>query len=178
MQLHSTTLTLGAIAATFGAASAANNPCLTQEACEGARQKMGIESFYIDEYPTKGCFAKNGKAFFSVGTDDEMSVDELSGVQKRIWCDGGDSNNLFDVDAADSTTNAAAGSNANAAPSSNTNAAAGSNTKVAAGSNTKAAADSTTKAAAGSSDSGATIGMMSFSLGVTAAAVMAASHVF
>mmetsp|Transcript_2784 Transcript_2784/g.5925 ORF Transcript_2784/g.5925 Transcript_2784/m.5925 type:complete len:158 (+) Transcript_2784:148-621(+) len=157
MKFNSMTFTLAATIATFGVASAANNPCLTQEACEGARQKMGIESFYIDEYPTKGCFAKNGKAFFSVGTDDEMSVDELSGVQKRIWCDGGDSNNLFDVDAADSTTNAAAGSN----------------TKVAGDSNYLL-----NIAAAGSSDSGATVGMISFSLGVTVAAVMAASRIF
>mmetsp|Transcript_2783 Transcript_2783/g.5924 ORF Transcript_2783/g.5924 Transcript_2783/m.5924 type:complete len:168 (+) Transcript_2783:148-651(+) len=167
MKFNSMTFTLAATIATFGVASAANNPCLTQEACDAARQEMGIETFYIDEltlyideFPTKGCFGKNDKAFFSIGTEDEMSVDELPGVQERIWCDGGDSNdsiNLFDVDAADSTTNAAAGSN----------------TKVAGDSNYLL-----NIAAAGSSDSGATVGMISFSLGVTVAAVMAASRIF
>lgn len=54
---------------------------------------MGIsEGFYMSgDYQTKGCYYKNDKAFFSPGTEDQMTTTDLPGIQKRIWCDGADS---------------------------------------------------------------------------------------
>jgi len=71
-----------------GSASAA---CLTREACDKQRQGMGLESFASGSYPTKGCFRKNGKAFFSPGMPQEMSELDLPGLQERIWCGGTES---------------------------------------------------------------------------------------
>eukprot|EP00571_Detonula_confervacea_P012081 CAMPEP_0172312478 /NCGR_PEP_ID=MMETSP1058-20130122/17627_1 /TAXON_ID=83371 /ORGANISM="Detonula confervacea, Strain CCMP 353" /LENGTH=596 /DNA_ID=CAMNT_0013025949 /DNA_START=103 /DNA_END=1893 /DNA_ORIENTATION=- len=61
--------------------------CLTREDCEKMSQGMGVKSFNHGEYDTKGCFSKNGKAFFSLGTEEEMSKRDLPGVQERIWWD-------------------------------------------------------------------------------------------
>ncbi len=57
---------------------------------------MGITGgFYTsDNYPAKGCFSKNDKAFFSPGTDEEMTTTDLQGIQKRIWCDAVDSDEM------------------------------------------------------------------------------------
>merc|ERR1712085_20632 len=60
----------------------------------GVRQattRMGLESFASGSYPTKGCFRKNGKAFFSPGMPQEMSELDLPGLQERIWCGGTES---------------------------------------------------------------------------------------
>lgn len=40
---------------------------------------------------------KNGKAFFALGTEDEMSSTELVGVLERIWCDGNSSNDAVEL---------------------------------------------------------------------------------
>jgi len=60
--------------------------CLIREDCEKVSQGMGVELFFFGEYNTKGCFLKNGKVFFSLGTEEEMSEPKLSGLQERIWC--------------------------------------------------------------------------------------------
>eukprot|EP00579_Thalassiosira_antarctica_P007181 CAMPEP_0201903060 /NCGR_PEP_ID=MMETSP0902-20130614/55281_1 /ASSEMBLY_ACC=CAM_ASM_000551 /TAXON_ID=420261 /ORGANISM="Thalassiosira antarctica, Strain CCMP982" /LENGTH=623 /DNA_ID=CAMNT_0048437093 /DNA_START=68 /DNA_END=1939 /DNA_ORIENTATION=+ len=71
-----------------------NNPtgqsktaCLTQEDCEQKSQEMGMESFTPGNFPTKGCYSKTNKAYFSPGTEEEMSEPDVSGIQERIWCD-------------------------------------------------------------------------------------------
>ena len=64
-------------------------PCLTRGECESSSQEMGYDLFYVDEdnsYPTKGCWAKNGKVFFSVGTTSQMSTANHLGIQERILC--------------------------------------------------------------------------------------------
>jgi len=61
--------------------------CLTEEECNSKRQEMNIESFFVGEYPTKGCFIKNERAYFSTGGSVvEMEREDLPGVQERIWC--------------------------------------------------------------------------------------------
>mmetsp|Transcript_1379 Transcript_1379/g.3032 ORF Transcript_1379/g.3032 Transcript_1379/m.3032 type:complete len:694 (-) Transcript_1379:93-2174(-) len=61
--------------------------CLTEEECDAKRQEMNIASFYPGEFPTKGCFLKNERAYFSRGgSEEEISRADLPGVQKRIWC--------------------------------------------------------------------------------------------
>lgn len=82
--------TLAAITAAFGVATAENNPCLTQTECDSQRQAMGVANLYVDkndEYPTKGCFKKGENAFWSPGTDEEVTTADVVGVRERIWCD-------------------------------------------------------------------------------------------
>lgn len=40
------------------------------------------------DYPSKGCFSKGGRVFFSDGTIEDMSTTELPGIQERIICGG------------------------------------------------------------------------------------------
>jgi hypothetical protein len=70
-------------------ASESDVPCLTADECDDMREKMGITGgFYNnDEYTTKGCYFKNNKAFFSLGTEEEMTTTDLPGILTRIWCD-------------------------------------------------------------------------------------------
>ena len=61
--------------------------CLTEKDCLAASIEMGIDIFLPSaSYQTKGCYTKNGKAFFSPGSKAEMSTTQLVGVQERIWC--------------------------------------------------------------------------------------------
>lgn len=67
--------------------------CRTKEECKEAAGSIGITTFSAlgvedqQRVRTKGCFTKNGKAFFgSQGSDEEMSETELPGIQQRIWC--------------------------------------------------------------------------------------------
>lgn len=60
--------------------------CVTVQDCLAASREMGITSFLSDSYPTKGCYEKRGKAYFSLGSRAEMSTAKLPGVQVRIWC--------------------------------------------------------------------------------------------
>jgi len=83
-------------------------PCLTEEACRRASAARDIPDalFYADEgYATKGCYAKNGKAFFSAGTAAEMAAVDLKGVLTRIGCDDDD-----DAAASDEEVGGSAGS--------------------------------------------------------------------
>mmetsp|Transcript_29640 Transcript_29640/g.62960 ORF Transcript_29640/g.62960 Transcript_29640/m.62960 type:complete len:867 (-) Transcript_29640:380-2980(-) len=66
--------------------------CLTKEDCDKRRQRNGIESFSVGNYPTKGCFAKKGKSYFSAGSLGDMSEPNLPGAQERIWCTSGGPN--------------------------------------------------------------------------------------
>ncbi|KAL3812007.1 hypothetical protein ACHAXA_001314 [Cyclostephanos tholiformis] len=91
MKLDSTIYLMAAMAATIRtvAASESDVPCLTADECDEKRKKMGItEGFYNSEdFQIKGCYFKNDKAFFSLGTEDEMTTTELPGILTRIWCD-------------------------------------------------------------------------------------------
>jgi hypothetical protein len=63
-------------------------PCATMEQCNDMRKMMGIEfGTYEDlNFPTKGCFYKGDKAYFSDGSYDEMATSDLPGEQNRIYC--------------------------------------------------------------------------------------------
>ena len=67
--------------------------CLTQQDCNRRRQDLGVDVFYSGSFSTKGCFLKNAqsskKAFWSSGGSREEQSTELSGLQERIWCNGG-----------------------------------------------------------------------------------------
>ena len=60
--------------------------CLTKEACSTRARQIGIDVFLSGDYPTKGCYSKNGKSYWSAGNKAEMSSTNLPGVQKRIFC--------------------------------------------------------------------------------------------
>ena len=60
--------------------------CIKLEECQARSQEMGFEFFYTGVYPTKGCYSKGTNAFFSIGSEEEMSIINLSGSKQRIWC--------------------------------------------------------------------------------------------
>ena len=60
--------------------------CISQDDCQAQSFEMGFEFFFTGEYPTKGCYSKGTNAFFSLGSEDEMSIPNLSGSKQRIWC--------------------------------------------------------------------------------------------
>eukprot|EP00579_Thalassiosira_antarctica_P014454 CAMPEP_0201945044 /NCGR_PEP_ID=MMETSP0903-20130614/53702_1 /ASSEMBLY_ACC=CAM_ASM_000552 /TAXON_ID=420261 /ORGANISM="Thalassiosira antarctica, Strain CCMP982" /LENGTH=1013 /DNA_ID=CAMNT_0048488103 /DNA_START=143 /DNA_END=3185 /DNA_ORIENTATION=+ len=63
--------------------------CLNEAQCQQKFQDMNLSGyFYVNSYPTKGCFSKNNHGFFGTGgTDEEMSETDLPGIQERLWCD-------------------------------------------------------------------------------------------
>mmetsp|Transcript_34458 Transcript_34458/g.60578 ORF Transcript_34458/g.60578 Transcript_34458/m.60578 type:complete len:906 (+) Transcript_34458:502-3219(+) len=65
--------------------------CLTQNDCRKASQSLPeVETFYNNIFFTKGCYSKHDKAFFSLGTMEEMSATDLPGILERIWCNADD----------------------------------------------------------------------------------------
>ncbi|KAL9190868.1 hypothetical protein ACHAXT_000574 [Thalassiosira profunda] len=80
-----------------------NDACLTPETCKAASRSMGLDSFIVGNFPAtaKGCFAKNGRAYFSLGgSPEQMSTVRLAGVQKRIWCTADDALTAESIDQA------------------------------------------------------------------------------
>ena len=69
-----------------GSLSMSYTACLTEADCLEASQKQGIQSFWTGDFPSKGCVTKNDKAFFSPGTEGEMSEVDLPGIRERLWC--------------------------------------------------------------------------------------------
>jgi hypothetical protein len=67
-----------------------NVACVTEEQCLEKFLTMNTGGvFYVNDFPSKGCFSKNGNGFFGTGgTDEEMAATVLTGVQVRIWCNG------------------------------------------------------------------------------------------
>ncbi len=65
--------------------------CASESACDERRQQFGITRFEVGEFPSKGCFSKNGVAYWSTGgsAEDELRED-LPGIQERIWCEAND----------------------------------------------------------------------------------------
>ncbi|EJK48083.1 hypothetical protein THAOC_33149 [Thalassiosira oceanica] len=60
--------------------------CLTANECVERSEELGLASFQSGQFQTSGCFSKNDKAYFSIGSVDEMSTPDLPGIQERIWC--------------------------------------------------------------------------------------------
>ena len=74
--------------ATDGGATAIEIACMTKMDCDMARQQKGFARFNVGVYPTKGCFSKNGIAFFGTGgTVAQKSRADLPGIQERIYCE-------------------------------------------------------------------------------------------
>ena len=68
--------------------SVAARVCLTKGECTAAANALGVEKVEEGDYPSKGCFSKGGRVFFSEGTIEDMSTTELPGIQERIICGG------------------------------------------------------------------------------------------
>jgi hypothetical protein len=76
--------------------------CATKEQCDARRAELEIQNFFSGNFPTKGCFTKDGTngitAYWSEGgSEEDMSTTDLPALQKRITCyddavvdDGGD----------------------------------------------------------------------------------------
>lgn len=65
------------------------NTCLTEIECDIQRLKLGFGRYYVGDYPTKGCFSKNGNAFWGEGGSvADKAKDDLGIYRKRIWCSG------------------------------------------------------------------------------------------
>jgi hypothetical protein len=62
--------------------------CASEQACGAESADQGLVDFHVGTFPTKGCFAKNGKAYFSPGTEAEMATHHLAGTQVRVYCGG------------------------------------------------------------------------------------------
>jgi len=63
--------------------------CLTQAQCDARREQLGIEdrNYYVGNYPSYGCFQKNGKVYWGRGgTTAEKGQDPLPGVRERMYC--------------------------------------------------------------------------------------------
>jgi len=70
--------------------------CITRDECDERRSELGIDGFFVGTYPTKGCFSKNGVAYYSGGgSAEEVSRVDLPGEQERIWC--GDSSSVASI---------------------------------------------------------------------------------
>jgi hypothetical protein len=65
--------------------------CTNEEECKTKSIELGY-LFYTDppvdlsSTSTKGCFMKNNNVFYIPGTDEEMSVTALPGIQERVYC--------------------------------------------------------------------------------------------
>ena len=74
-------------------AALTRTPCLTEEDCKARYTSMnnaGIINGYFysgSDLPTKGCILKGENFFFGLGgTSEEMTEDDVSGEQQRVWC--------------------------------------------------------------------------------------------
>lgn len=62
--------------------------CMTKMDCDKARQQAGYAKFNVGAYPSKGCFHKNGIAFWGTGgTIAQKSRYDLPGIQTRLYCE-------------------------------------------------------------------------------------------
>ena len=52
------------------------------------QKAFGFDKYLIGNYPTKGCFAKGGTAYFGIGgNNQDKKAYPLSGLKQRIFCD-------------------------------------------------------------------------------------------
>jgi len=61
--------------------------CTSEDDCVAAAADMGVTDVIVGDFPTKGCFKKNDRVFFS-GSDyvRDMSTTDLPGIQERVYC--------------------------------------------------------------------------------------------
>merc|ERR1711957_763408 len=77
------------ISPTLGPTLVPADVCLTQVQCDARREQLGIEdrNYYVGNYPSYGCFQKNGKVYWGRGgTTAEKGQDPLPGVRERMYC--------------------------------------------------------------------------------------------
>ena len=60
--------------------------CQTLEECTSAVNELDMMPLRVGDYPTKGCFVKKGRAFWSQGDEAEISDVDLPPLQQRIFC--------------------------------------------------------------------------------------------
>mmetsp|Transcript_43696 Transcript_43696/g.78440 ORF Transcript_43696/g.78440 Transcript_43696/m.78440 type:complete len:487 (+) Transcript_43696:74-1534(+) len=71
----------------YGDAQPPNSVPCNQAACNAQSQALGFKSFYVGDFPAKGCFSKGVKAYFGTGgTIVDQKISPLSGEKKRITC--------------------------------------------------------------------------------------------
>lgn len=68
--------------------------CTTEEQCRQQFSNMATAIggvFFAGDFPTKGCFMKNGNVYFGSGSmvEDDLAETDLPGSQERIWCNNG-----------------------------------------------------------------------------------------
>ena len=64
--------------------------CTTADECRQKFQSINTSGgfFYVNDFPTKGCFIKNNNGYFGTGgTEEEISMTDLPPAQERLWCD-------------------------------------------------------------------------------------------
>ena len=64
--------------------------CTTPDQCLEQVFSLGtVGSLLVGDYPTKGCFSKNGNVYFGTGSvnEEELAEPDLPGLQQCIWCD-------------------------------------------------------------------------------------------
>ena len=79
--------------------------CLTKDECTAAANALGVGTVQEGDYPSKGCFSKGGRVFFSEGSIEDMSTTELPGMQERIFCDGSGTNKIVSASTLPSNEN-------------------------------------------------------------------------
>ncbi|EJK77457.1 hypothetical protein THAOC_00712 [Thalassiosira oceanica] len=55
--------------------------------CEESSQLQGLESFQSGDWQTtKGCFSKNGAAYWSNGSPEQITAEVVAPLQERVYC--------------------------------------------------------------------------------------------
>ena len=63
--------------------------CSNQKMCNQMRRKLGFEKYMVGSYTSKGCWNRNGIAYYGVGgTLAQQSKFNLQDGKQRIFCDG------------------------------------------------------------------------------------------
>lgn len=60
-----------------------NEYCLSRAACNEARTKLGLVHLFIGDYNSKGCYQKNGQAYWGKNGSEAEKTTELSGHKER-----------------------------------------------------------------------------------------------
>lgn len=71
---------------TYAPSKGKSDACITEYECDKRQAEMEFTDFRVGEFPTKGCFSKNGVAYWSNGIVEKITTSALPGEQKRIWC--------------------------------------------------------------------------------------------
>lgn len=61
--------------------------CMSAVKCEESSQLQGLESFQSGDWQTtKGCFSKNGAAYWSNGSPEQITAEVVAPLQERVYC--------------------------------------------------------------------------------------------